>query len=416
MGAEGALFAMRGGAARLAVGIGYRHNEFQDRNLTNGTTNADNGDSSRFTYAELSFPFISPDSHAAVAHRLELSAALRGEDYKSFGKVTTPKIGLVYGPSADFTLRASWGKSFKAPTLLQRYGTYYTYLYPAWALGGASYGSDAVVLMPYGGNPDLKPERARTWSASLAFHPEAIPGMQAELTWFSINYTDRVVLPIGGGAETLSNPIYAQFIEYYPTAKKQQDTIAGSKFSNWSGADYDPAKVIAIASNRYTNASWQQVEGIDLIGSYQFDLGKGRLTMRGSASWLQSTQRTTEIQDAYDLAGTLFNPPKFNSRLGIVWSEGGFTASSFVSYISGVRNAIDQKQAASFTTFDTTFRYELDGRGNMSSGLAFELSMQNLFNRNPPLYTPSAPESVRYDSTNYSAIGRFVSFSISKHF
>src|SRR3546814_4633363 len=48
-------------------------------------------------------------------------------------------LGLIYGPSADFTLKASWGRSFKAPTLFQRYWDRQAVLYPAALLGGADY-------------------------------------------------------------------------------------------------------------------------------------------------------------------------------------------------------------------------------------------------------------------------------------
>ena len=44
------------------------------------------------------------------------------------GKVTTPKVGLIYEPGAALTLKASWGRSFKAPTLYQQYVGYETYL------------------------------------------------------------------------------------------------------------------------------------------------------------------------------------------------------------------------------------------------------------------------------------------------
>jgi outer membrane receptor protein involved in Fe transport len=46
--------------------------------------------------------------------------------------------------------------------------------------------------------------------------------------------------------------------------------------------------------------------------------------------------------------------------------------------------------------------------------MAFEISAQNLLNRKPPLYAVTSFENAPYDSTNYSAIGRFLSFSISK--
>jgi outer membrane receptor protein involved in Fe transport len=45
--------------------------------------------------------------------------------------------------------------------------------------------------------------------------------------------------------------------------------------------------------------------------------------------------------------------------------------------------------------------------------MAFEASAQNLFDRDPPLYAASSGIAP-YDSTNYSAIGRFLSLSISK--
>jgi len=43
------------------------------------------------------------------------------------------------------------------------------------------------------------------------------------------------------------------------------------------------------------------------------------------------------------------------------------------------------------------------------------LSAQNLFNKAPPLYTPPYSSYVPFDSTNYSAIGRYVSLSVAKH-
>src|SRR3546814_15118395 len=109
IGADGPLFATRGGDTRLAVGAGYRNNDFVWPNYLTGTT-IQGDEASRFAYAELFLPLIGPDSTSATAHRLELTAALRSEDYDSAGRVSTPKLGGIYGPNAAFTLRASWGK------------------------------------------------------------------------------------------------------------------------------------------------------------------------------------------------------------------------------------------------------------------------------------------------------------------
>lgn len=415
IGAEGPLFTLGGGDARLAVGAGYRSNAYLERNQTTGV-NGDNGDeSSRFGYAELSLPLIGGDSDIAGAKRLVLTAAVRGEDYNSFGVVATPKLGLIYDPSDDFTLKASWGKSFKAPTLLQKYQSTYAFLEPSSTLGGVGYPADATAMWLGGGNPDLKAERAQTWSTSLAFHPAILPGLDAELTYFNINYVDRVVPPISSSSRALSDSANDPFIIYTPTADQLAEIIANYKLDNYTGAVYDPSKVVAIATNNYTNVLGQRIKGIDLSGSYRFDLRNGQLTMRGSASWLDSSQRTITAQNDFDLAGTLFNPARLNSRIAAIWTQGGFTASIFANYTGGVIDNINARKTASFTTIDTTLRYTTNKRSGILSGLEISLSAQNLFNRAPPFYKPLFATYVPYDSTNYSAIGRLMNVSVSKH-
>src|SRR3546814_7226941 len=53
IGAEGPLFELGGGDARLAVGAGYRTNGLLERNYLRGTINVGGAESSRFAYAEL---------------------------------------------------------------------------------------------------------------------------------------------------------------------------------------------------------------------------------------------------------------------------------------------------------------------------------------------------------------------------
>ena len=419
IGAEGPLFTLPGGEARLATGAGYRYNDFLYSITSRGTVSASGDQSSRFAYAELSLPLIGPEQGIGGIERLALTGAVRTED-GDYGKVTTPKFGVIYSPSADVSLKASWGKSFKEPTLDQRSLAQVAIYYPA-ATFGAGYPPDAAVLWLSGGNADLHPERARTRSASLVFHPEALTGLEAELTWFDVDYTDRVLQPLTD-FNVLGNPVYAGFVDYDPTEAAQATALANvniSNFFNFVGAPYDASKVLAILDGRYVNAARQRIKGVDLSGSYQFDLSSGRLTVRGSTSWLDSTQSLTAAQSPYDLAGTLAHPARIKSRIGAMWQQGGFTASLFGNYTSGVTNTADGRKSASFTTFDATLRYDTGTRKDAWSNLALELSAQNLLNRAPPLYAATSVNYANgyapYDSTNYSAVGRFLSLSLSKH-
>src|SRR5690606_37835611 len=224
-------------------------------------------------YAEVGLPLVGPEAALTGLHRLDLNLAARSEDYDSFGAVTTPKVGLVWSPGADATVKASWGRSFKAPTLFQRFWARQALLRPAAYFGGPGYPTDAAVLMLGGGNPDLEPERATTRSVSLAVHPEALPALDAELTWFDIDYTDRVVQPITDPNGALDNPDYARFISSSPTVEEQADVIAGADFYNLMGEPYDPAKVVAVMYANYANVARQRIRGLDLSASYRLDLG-----------------------------------------------------------------------------------------------------------------------------------------------
>ncbi len=413
VGAEGPLFTLPGGDARLATGAGYRDNRFiYGRNSVIST---DNDQGSRFAYAELSLPVVGPGQEIAGIERFFMTGAIRTED-GDYGRVATPKLGMIYSPNADFSLKTSWGKSFKAPTLVQRYVNQNGLFYDPAATYGTGYPADATVLWRFGGNSHLRPERARTWSASLAFHPEALTGVEAELTWFDIDYTERVLAPINT-SDVLGNPIYASLVHYDPPAAAQAEVLANaSGFYNYVGVPYDASKVVAIIDSRYANVARQRIKGADLSGAYRADLKMGSLTFRGSVSWLDSTQAMTANQHPYDMAGTLLYPARVSSRIGALWNKGGFTASVFGNYRSGVKNRSDGRYGASFTTFDGTLRYETGDGTSALANMAFEFAARNVLNRAPPLYAVTSFTFTPYDSTNYSPIGRYLSVSMSKHF
>jgi outer membrane receptor protein involved in Fe transport len=177
--------------------------------------------------------------------------------------------------------------------------------------------------------------------------------------------------------------------------------------------------VVAIVYSNYANVARQRIKGFDLSASYRFDLDAGRLVLRGSASWLDSSQQATPGDDFHDLSGVLFGPARFKSRLGAVWTDGGLSVSGFANHVDGVVGPSVEggmQQSASFTTFDTTVRYETGLDRGPWSDLEFALSAQNLFDRAPPAYVPVNASFPPYDSTNYSAIGRFVSLSVTKRF
>jgi outer membrane receptor protein involved in Fe transport len=415
-GAEGPLLALPGGDVRLAVGAGLRSNRLDFTRVSGGNVvQAFNKvQRARFAYGELFVPIVSSANAMAGIEELSLSAAARYEDYPGLDRLTTPRLGLIYAPVAGLRLRATWARSFKAPTLYQRFIPYQTILLPAAAFGAAP----GTVLYTSGGNPDVTSERARSWTAGFDVSPPALPELTMSATWYDIRYKDRVVSPIAGSiAAAFHDPGFADLIDFSPDPGRLDGLIAGSLngLENFSGGPYDPASVVAFVDNRNINVAVWAIEGLDARLAWNQPLGKDRSWgVEISGSWLDSKQQLTADLPEVQLAGVVFNPPQYRARASARFAAGGFTASAGANYIGALvdrRFAVEQRLEPG-ATFDLGLSYDIIRGDGRDPGLSIAINIQNLFDHEPPLIGQTGPTDTPYDSTNYSPIGRFVSFGI----
>jgi iron complex outermembrane receptor protein len=417
--ADGSLFRLPGGPVKLAIGAGYRDNRLDafrgDGNLNNVSQSQD----SYYAYGELNLPLVSAGQGIAGIDRLNLSGAVRYERYPGVDAVATPKLGIIYAPTADIAIKGSWGRSFRAPTLFQQYQVRSALLYPAASLGGAGYPAGATVLLVQGGNPALKPERAGTWTATMEFTPHAVPGLRLQLGYFSTRYTDRIVTPISFQAQALSNPLYAGQVALAPGANAVVAAIAdAAQFFNVSGQVYNPGKVVAIVDNSNVNAGRQSIHGVDFLADYRTDLGgsRGTLGVALNASYLESNQQLTPGAPVLAKAGTLFNPPHWRGRGSITWNQGGLTLNATASHIGGVADirSTPALSVEGMNTLDFTARYAFGAVQGPLRGLELSLTLQNAFDDHPTTIATSVYSDTAYDSTNYSPVGRYIGIGIAK--
>lgn len=417
--ADGSLFRLPGGPAKLAVGTGYRDNTLDAFRGAGNINNVKRSQDSYYAYGELSLPFVSPEQDIAGINRLNLSGAVRYERYPGIGSVATPKVGLIYAPIADLTVKGSWGRSFRAPTLFQQYQVRSALLYPAASLGGSGNPAGATALLVQGGNAALKPERAQTWTATIEYNPHALPGLRLQLGYFSTRYSNRIVTPISFQAQALSNALYTNQVTLNPGASAVAATIAdAAQFFNVSGQAYNPANVVAIIDNSSVNAGRQSIRGLDLLADYRTDLGGngGRLGVALNATYLESSQQITPGAPVVSKAGTLFNPPHWRGRGSITWNRGGLTLNATASHIGGVDDTRTSPAIPvdGMTTLDLTARYSFSATQGPLHGLEISLSLQNAFGDHPSTIATSVYSDTAYDSTNYSPIGRYVGIGIAK--
>lgn len=411
------IMSLPGGRATVAFGAGYRNNDFHGYRTVGAAQDIKASQDSYYGFVEASLPIVSNANASHLVQALSVSGAVRYEDYPGIDQVATPKFGLIYEPTADFALKGSWGKSFKAPTLYQQYNGAGASIYPAAILGGKGLPGTAAAIILTGGNPALKPERATSWTATLDFHPRAMPGLTIEAGYFSVDYRDRIVAPVTYLTQALSTPIYADLVELNPSGARQAAGLAGASVFNYTGAAYNSANVVAIINDNNLNVATQSARGADLAAHYQMQTDSlGQITLSLSGTYLQSNQRLSPLQPTTPLAGTLFNPPHVHGRSGLVWQYGPITSSLYLNYIGHLRDVRSNPAArvAGMTTADLTLSYRAKASPGPLHGLSAQLGVANLSNAKPSLIATTQLYESPYDSTNFLPLGRVISFGISK--
>ena len=413
--ADGPLFALPAGAVRAAVGGGYRRQTFayleQD---SPAVVDADRG--VEYAYAELSVPLFAPTMNSWI-HRLDLSISGREEHYSDFGREGVPRFGLVYAPVDSLKLRASWGKAFRAPPLFALFGQKSAFVQsipnPASAAGSSP------VLIEDGGDPSLRPETAKTWTAGIDYDSELLKGLHLSATYFDISYINRISR-IPSYFSALTNPLFAPFVTRSPSAALQQSVInaAGPYFYNTTLVPYDPTEVAALINNELVNVARQDIRGVDLTANYKLPTYKGSVEIFANASYLDLRQQFVPLAPEVEVSGQAFEPSKIRARTGASWNIGPFGTTGIVNFTGSEANPYQANDAhiASWTTFDLQLSFRPQWSGPWA-GFQAALSVQNVLDRDPPfvLFDQYVP-GLHYDPTNASVLGRFISVRLSKAF
>lgn len=427
--ADGPLFAIPGGDIRLAAGAEYHENEFrQTLNATNvlasgavSTKNVLNERDNTSFYAEAFIPIVGSANAIPGIASLNVSLAVRYEDYSDFGETTDPKYALTYNPIDSLTLRATYGTSFRAPSLVdtseQIHNIFIQNLTDPAGPGGVTRG-----IFHNGGRSTLQPEDAKTWSAGIDWRPTgALSGLLTSATYYEVDYTNRIdVVP----NTALTNPVvYAPYIVKRPPASDVAGTAAFNALAasllcapNTVPCAPNPdlqspleplANINAIVDGRRANLGSTKQQGVDVDLSYRFDTSVGEwYTGVTVAKILDLTRQTAPGIPFVEVLDTFGNPVDLRGRLSLGWKLGGFSANAFYNYVDGYRNtAINPNvQVDSYHTVDASLSYAFSE--GLLEGLNVALNGQDIFDEEPPVVLNGI---YSWDNQNVSPLGRLVS-------
>lgn len=418
--ADGALFDLPGGAVRMALGGQLRREtlktggeSFISAATATPITRRDVARDIESVFAELNAPLFGPANARPGLRRLELSLAGRYEHYEGVGSSSDPKVGLVWGPSQDLTVKATYGTSFRAPSLPELNDPYV--IAPTMLPGPG--GGSLLTLILVGGNPDLKPETATSWTTGLDFTPARWPGLKLNATLFETRFKDRIGQPaIDNLLTVLSAPELASFRSFVSPNTSTADrarvqALLDDPATLFAGL-FDVTAYRAIADARNVNTGQVRVRGLDLSGSYQTRLAGAPLSLQGNLSWLMNYDRkVTPTSRAVALAGVAGYPADLRARISATWTRGSLAYTAALNHVGDSHDEAGHR-LKSWTTGDLQVRWEPTNAGGPWRNLSLSLTVQNLLDTDPPFY--DSPLAVGYDPANADPIGRLVAVQLSK--
>jgi outer membrane receptor protein involved in Fe transport len=362
---------------------------------------------------------------------LTFETGYRYADYSSGGGNSTYKFGLDWQVVPDIRLRGSYERAVRAPNVQELFDPqvpglvagsdpcagahpvytaaqcYNTFTGSAPGVSEATFASTIYGEIPQcvsgqcgsltGGNPDLTPEIADTYSVGFVFTPTFFKGFTLTADYFNININKAIVsLPLnlvltGCGLQDLAAS--CALISRNPNLGYA--IFGGSTVG--SKGNVDAALV---------NAGALQTEGIDTEANYRFALPDwGNHTWGSMLFHFEGTyvQRLVTIfpGEEYDCAGyygtTCGTPtPKWRHQFRVSWNTPwNLGVSANWRYLSPTNLDFDSNQAAfqngfkdtlatdahipSYSYFDLAFTYKIKDRYPFRGGI------NNIFDRTPPL-------------------------------
>ena len=395
-------FGLPAGNIQVAAGIEWREETYEDIRDTvyadglllgqGGSTPSLSGAFNVWdVFGEADVPLL---ADMPFIKNLTMNLALRYSDHDITKGQTTYRVGLDWNTNDILRFRMGYNRAIRSPNIEEFFSSNYIGLWngvdpcagatPEYSvtecartgMTAAQYGN--VTANPaeqynkqFGGNPNLEPEKADTYTFGIVVQP-------SNKLKFSVDYwnikIDNTIDEIG--AELIVNICASEgklcdMIHRLPN---------GSLWQNQAGYVVDT----------YQNIGKQKWEGVDLAGTYWLDAMSGTFNFNIIGTYMMKKQTTPIAADpstAYDcngiISGVCFPSPKWRHTATVTYDSHGFwTATARWRYYShvgydGTTDKIVDLTATSY--FDLSTDLKLFGNSDLFLGV------NNVFDNAPPL-------------------------------
>jgi len=419
--ASGDIGSLSAGPIGLAVGLQVRNDSIN--------FNADNdSNEGNFAFISIINDFRGSERVSAgffelaipLHERVDLQIAGRFEDFDELDESSfDPKASVLWRATDDLSIRASAGTSFRAPSLLQRFGTQTQLLNTADPFSGATLAFRPQISQ---GNPNLQPEESTAFNVGISWAPSegALAGFSVDLDYYDFNYEDLITVTspqevisadaAGRCPQGINIPGTAGFDAALPLCGVIPDANGVAQIVNDPAGNGGLPDILIrddfgnflSVQPPFDNAQELDTSGIDLTFGYDFDinnLGSFRTELAGS----YTIDYDVTLADGTDIDGvgsrnfanSVGRPlPEYRANLNLGWQRNNHAAVVYVRHIDSyvddqvgasglrVRRGPTRTDISSFTTVDAQYTLTIPTFGDSTSTLT--IGGKNIGNRRPP--------------------------------
>ncbi|RRQ52605.1 TonB-dependent receptor domain-containing protein [Sphingorhabdus wooponensis] len=391
---SGSLFDLPAGPVQVALGADYRRETYS----FNGSAAAVAGQAEIFNVAFDNVNALTPKNRnvkavyaemsVPVLESLELTGAVRLDDYTGFGSTVNPKLTAKFSPFDWVLLRASYNTGFRVPAFNQIFngvtespnpGNNLTdpSTCPVGGVVNVTAGCGAITPTSLsGGNVNLGPETSEQYSAGIVFTPA--PQFSASVDFWSIAVDNTI------GALTIAQLLANQ--SYFP------DRVIRT------------GGVITQLDLRQDNIGSRRTQGLEVALRGGIDALGGVLTAGLDGTYL--VKKREKFLPSAPFGSSLIGVFTYAGDLGLKWKHSAFinyaVDDMLFSFSQIYRNGYKNNAlpaSASRPDYNARVKayvtYNLSAAMDMNDKLRLTAGVRNVFDTDPPF-------AITYDSNTGS--------------
>jgi outer membrane receptor protein involved in Fe transport len=417
-----AFFEIPTGLLRMYGGVSWRSEWFNNLVSKLGTTGSGLRRDVLGAYTEAHIPLLGDPDNPVESDAVELSLAVRHDQYHHHeagvanASTTNPTVGLLWEPQSGISVRASYARSFRMASLAQMDGSKDTallLLLPDPRVPNSTTGTAYIT----GGNQNLHPELASSYTAGLDLVSSRHADTGLSLAYFQVKYADRIATPpVQGSVDTIFSQLDS--LRPYITLDPTQSEVQGlyRQYNVLNAMQLGSGDLKAFFDSRLQNITSSYERGVELSAKSQFGTAWGTFTLAISGQYIITLEsQAAPTASSVSLAGSVFNPPSKRCIGQAQWSHSGWTVGTRLNYTSAFSDPLSTNapRVSPWMTFDAQVSYQpawLTRTGE--ERVRFELNVVNVSNRPAPFAHSLVDQTGGYDPTNATPLGRSITAGV----